>query len=667
MLPGDRHKSEADKILAAQKLRVSRKLRNNFTKVLSIVLAMLISLPLVQVNAISVDIAQVKSVAASGTNSDLVSVARDKENDVSDLMTITTFEALETPTREYAIKDAPKTQDALGLPEMLAATVNGKKAQVPVTWTADKSYKGALGKTIFTAIPADGYALAQGVQTPIVTVTVTRTGPGTSVTRFVVGGECGINGGNLTWSLDTNVGTLTVSGTGDMAKYNLNTSPQIKAPWTDYRTYIKRIVLAEGITSIGDYAFCASAVDLNLTGLSLPSTLKVIGRSAFQDSVRFNVAITFPEGLTRIERNAFTQSSITAVVFPQSLEYIGGNAFWNNGSLLDVTFKRVSSAPVVDTQAFYQCKGSSMTLRIPSNSPYYTSEWKNSLLALQYAKVVPFEANYIYNVTLYGNGGNPGTNLTSYTYGYGATLPTDWYREGYTFAGWYDGNGTLVSSISTTDSGDKVFWAGWNVNYYTLSTATSGGGSAGGGGSFAYGSTPSIWASPSAGWYFAGWSHNSGPGGLTNSGAASTGFSMGAGNSTVTANFARNSYRITTANGTGGASVTAGGDWSYGIAQTITATPATGYNFSHWSQSGTQGTFGNAYAASTTFTPGAGATTITANYTPITIVSRLMPMAAQAVHLPAIHMEWELHCPLTPRLDIYSEVGMPHQHLAAVQ
>ncbi len=187
MLPGDRHKSEADKILAAQKLRVSRKLRNNFTKVLSIVLAMLISLPLVQVNAISVDIAQVKSVAASGTNSDLVSVARDKENDVSDLMTITTFEALETPTREYAIKDAPKTQDALGLPEMLAATVNGKKAQVPVTWTADKSYKGALGKTIFTAIPADGYALAQGVQTPIVTVTVTRTGPGTSVTRFVVG------------------------------------------------------------------------------------------------------------------------------------------------------------------------------------------------------------------------------------------------------------------------------------------------------------------------------------------------------------------------------------------------------------------------------------------------------------------------------------------------
>ena len=77
-----------------------------------------------------------------------------------------------------------------------------------------------------------------------------------------------------------------------------------------------------------------------------------------------------------------------------------------------------------------------------------------------------------YAVTLNTNGGtiNNG-NVTSYTYGVGATLPTDVTRTGYTFKGWYD-NENLTSSpvtaISNTETGNKEYWAKWEINQYTV-------------------------------------------------------------------------------------------------------------------------------------------------------------------------------------------------------
>ena len=73
-----------------------------------------------------------------------------------------------------------------------------------------------------------------------------------------------------------------------------------------------------------------------------------------------------------------------------------------------------------------------------------------------------------YNVTLNLNGGtiNSG-NVTTYTYGEGATLPTDVTRSGYTFAGWYASaalTGSPVTAITTTDEGDKEYWAKWTEN-----------------------------------------------------------------------------------------------------------------------------------------------------------------------------------------------------------
>ncbi|MDY3760371.1 MAG: InlB B-repeat-containing protein [Eubacteriales bacterium] len=75
-----------------------------------------------------------------------------------------------------------------------------------------------------------------------------------------------------------------------------------------------------------------------------------------------------------------------------------------------------------------------------------------------------------YTVTLNTNGGSiaNGKNVTEYTYGTGATLPTagDITRDGYTFEGWYEDNsfsGSPVTEISATDMGKKEFYAKWVI------------------------------------------------------------------------------------------------------------------------------------------------------------------------------------------------------------
>ena len=78
-----------------------------------------------------------------------------------------------------------------------------------------------------------------------------------------------------------------------------------------------------------------------------------------------------------------------------------------------------------------------------------------------------------YAVTLNTNGGTiaDGKDVTGYTYGVGATLPTDVTRTGYTFKGWYDNEGLTgdpVTAIGNTETGNKEYWAKWEINQYTI-------------------------------------------------------------------------------------------------------------------------------------------------------------------------------------------------------
>ena len=122
-----------------------------------------------------------------------------------------------------------------------------------------------------------------------------------------------------------------------------------------------------------------------------------------------------------------------------------------------------------------------------------------------------FEAD-TYTVRLDANGGTiaSGQDVTSYTYGVGATLPTkdDMTREGYTFDGWYDNNGfsgSSVTTISPTDTGAKTFYAKWTINSYSV-TFNSNDGSDIDSQTVDYGDTVAEPTAPTKnGYTFAGW------------------------------------------------------------------------------------------------------------------------------------------------------------------
>ena len=120
------------------------------------------------------------------------------------------------------------------------------------------------------------------------------------------------------------------------------------------------------------------------------------------------------------------------------------------------------------------------------------------------------QAAQAYTVTLNANEGtiNSGV-ITSYTYGVGATLPTDVTREDYTFAGWYasaDFSGDAVTAISAEDTGNKTYWAKWTANAYGITVTNDGNGEASADKTTAAeGETVTLTATPNSGYHFERW------------------------------------------------------------------------------------------------------------------------------------------------------------------
>ena len=110
----------------------------------------------------------------------------------------------------------------------------------------------------------------------------------------------------------------------------------------------------------------------------------------------------------------------------------------------------------------------------PSGDVVYSNSQSVNNLSATHDAVVDLYARWTaatYDVTLNSNGGtiNAG-NVENYTYGMGATLPTNVTRTGYDFGGWYDNSsfeGDAVTAISTSDTGAKEYWAQWTPNTNT--------------------------------------------------------------------------------------------------------------------------------------------------------------------------------------------------------
>ena len=145
-----------------------------------------------------------------------------------------------------------------------------------------------------------------------------------SLSAETYSGTCGTN---LTWTLDTESGILTISGTGKM-------TDDYSSPWDSYRSYLTTVIIEDGVTSIGDWVFrgCSS-----LTSVTIGNSVTSIGDHAFYECSSLT-SVTIPNSVTSIGYSAFTNCySLTSVTIGNGVTSIGDDAFWGCSSLTSVT------------------------------------------------------------------------------------------------------------------------------------------------------------------------------------------------------------------------------------------------------------------------------------------------------------------------------------------
>ena len=161
--------------------------------------------------------------------------------------------------------------------------------------------------------------------------------PATALAADIVdSGTCGAegDGSNLTWTLDSE-GVLTISGSGDMRDYDYS------SPWYENGNQIQSVFMANGVTSIGSYAFerCTSLTSVtsigedafefcnSLASVTIPNSVTSIGDSAFYGCTSLK-SVTIPDSVTSIGEWAFYGcKSLTSVTIPDSVTSIGACAF----------------------------------------------------------------------------------------------------------------------------------------------------------------------------------------------------------------------------------------------------------------------------------------------------------------------------------------------------
>lgn len=125
---------------------------------------------------------------------------------------------------------------------------------------------------------------------------------------------------------------LTISGTGAMYDYQKEIDGN-RVPYIDSNYDITEIIVEEGVTRIGNYAFVYAGIgDLEKDiSVSLPSTLEEIGEGAFYNTTLSEV--TLPDGLKTIGEQAFYNTRLTTITIPDSVTGIGKSALGDCNSL----------------------------------------------------------------------------------------------------------------------------------------------------------------------------------------------------------------------------------------------------------------------------------------------------------------------------------------------
>lgn len=317
-------------------------------------------------------------------------------------------------------------------------------------------------------------------------------------------------GENVTATLSSNndgdgTYTMTIRGTGPMENYDFLSCRDM--PWRDAIPKIKRLIVDDGVTSLGDcvlhgfdgehdaesleevtlpegltylgnYAFFGAA---KLKSITLPSTLTTIGLAAFHECAGLT-DITIPSNVKTIKEGAFGGTGLTSVTIPDKVETLGQRVFANCTQLTSINIPK--SVKSMGAEMFGYCDaltcitfepGSNLTYVATNGSwelfTHTSSELKvycePGLKSKLSGRGVPDERIITtVDVTLVD-----GDTITPKKIAYGAKItaldkdkPT---KQGYTFTGWYTDADCKTrypdEQLFTNINGTKLY-AGWKFD-----------------------------------------------------------------------------------------------------------------------------------------------------------------------------------------------------------
>ena len=158
--------------------------------------------------------------------------------------------------------------------------------------------------------------------------------------------------------------TLTIKGNGPMANYDgyRTSSNNSCAPWCEKIQNITRLIVEDGVTTLGDdilyYSYYDNGSDYhsfhpNLCEVKLPEGLSYIGARAFCDSPDLT-EVKIPSTVTKIKQSAFSGcTGLTKIELPPQLEEVGYNSFYGCSGLTEITIP--SSVKTIRSGAFEKC------------------------------------------------------------------------------------------------------------------------------------------------------------------------------------------------------------------------------------------------------------------------------------------------------------------------